>query len=299
MNDQAEEAVNSITDSIVDMVDNTDPQNSAVMNTEEPETEPEAPEAEPEKEPESQSKKTIKWQGKEVEIEPDKEVELLQKGYDYTQKTQELSRLKSELAPIEGLAKQIQSDPKLAQYIAGYFQQKVVEEPKKPQFDDPIEELKWNIKQETIEEVRKSLVQPLQEQNQMMSHKQRLDATRSQVQADPMYQKVQEKIVAYVQSLPPKLQHTTYLQLDQDPDAYQEAYSHFRKQLETNAPPVNTVKKEERAPILESAGKAPEVTGDTKKTERVAKAKAKALSSGDPSALADWLLQSGAIDHLT
>ena len=133
----------------------------------------------------------------------------------------------------------------------------------------------------------------------MLSHKQRLDAMRSQVQADPMYQKVQEKIVEYVQSLPPLLQKTTYLQLDQDPDAYQEAYTHFRKQIETTkVPEVKAVKKEERAPILESAGKAPEVTGDNKKTERIAKAKAKALSSGDPSALADWLLQSGAIDHI-
>lgn len=297
---EVDQAVNSIADSIIDVADNDNPLESSVVRPTKEVEEPveEAPEVPPETPPEPTpiEKKKIKWQGQDVEIEPDKEVEYLQKGYDYTQKTQELSKIKADLAPLEGLAKQINQDPNFAKYLAGYFQQKV----ESPKFDDPIEELKYNIKQETIEEVKKSLVAPLQEQNKQMTIQQAIQRTQAQVMQDPLYNQVQKAMTEYVQSLPPQLQRTTYMQLDQDPNAYIEAYVHFRKQIETKPkPPEPTpVKKEERAPILESAGKAQETAGNAPNKDKVAKLKAKALREGDPQAIADWLVQGGHINHL-
>lgn len=303
MEDQADLAVNAMAENIADMIDNTSPTDSATSRPEPPDDEAPAEQVVEETPPEpvkAVEKRKIKWQGQEVEIEPERETELLQKGFDYTQKTQELSKRLTEIAPLEGLAKQIQSDPNLAQHIAGYFQQ-TVEKKEAPVLDDPLDEFAYKIKQETLKEVSEKLIAPLQEQAKQMTHQQVIARTHAQVASDPLYGEVQSAMVDYIKSLPPSLQRTTYLQLDQDPKAYIESYEHFRKQIETkksttvDMPPV---KREERAPILENAGKAAESTGNAKQSEKIAKLKKNALRDGDPKALADWLQQSGAINHL-
>lgn len=300
MNDQAQAAVDDLADGIIGMLDKTpDTEGATLADVPKEETEvKEVKEVAVEKEPQIE-KKTIKWQGQEVEIDPEKEVELIQKGYDYTQKTQELSRKLNEIAPLEGLAKQLEKDPNLAKHIASYFQQEKPE--KEPSFDDPVEEFKYQTKQEILKEVQEKFVAPLQEQAKIFTHQQALSQVKSTVAADPLYNNVQAAMVDYLKSLPPSLQQVTYMQLDQDPKAYMEAYGHFRKQVETKktAPTeLPEAKKTERAPIVESAGKAPEGVGNPKQTEKVSKLKRKALEEGDPKALADWLNQSGAIDHL-
>jgi len=298
MNDQAQAAVDDLADGIIGMLDKTPDTEGATLADVPKEEVKEVKEVAVEKEPELEKKK-IKWQGQEVEIDPDKEVELIQKGYDYTQKTQELSRKLNEIAPLEGLAKQLEKDPNLAKHIASYFQQEKPE--KEPSFDDPVEEFKYQTKQEILKEVQEKFVAPLQEQAKIFNHQQALSQVKATVAADPLYNNVQAAMVDYVKSLPPSLQQVTYMQLDQDPKAYMEAYGHFRKQVETKktAPTeLPEAQKTERAPIIESAGKAPEVMGNAKQTEKVSKLKRKALEEGDPKALADWLNQSGAIDHL-
>jgi len=306
MNDQAQAAVENLADGIIGMLDKTPDTEGATLADvpkeevkEQPKEVAEAPKEAPKEETPVSEKKKIKWQGQEVEIEPEKEIELIQKGYDYTQKTQELSRKLNEIAPLEGLAKQLEKDPNLAKHIASYFQQEKPE--KEPTFDDPVEEFKYKTKQEILKEVQEKFVAPLQEQAKIYNHQQALNQVKATVAADPLYNEVQAVMVDYVKSLPPALRQVTYLQLDQDPKAYMEAYGHFRKQVETkkSAPTeLPEAKKTERAPILESAGKAPEVMGNAKQAEKVSKLKRKALEEGDPKALADWLNQSGAIDHL-
>ncbi|HRR42835.1 MAG TPA: hypothetical protein P5244_16505, partial [Syntrophales bacterium] len=82
----------------------------------------------------------IKWEGEERELTKDELVELAQKGYDYTRKTQALAERERQLAPLEGIAKTVQSDPAFAAYLRDYFLQKgkpKTEEQPPPKFDDP------------------------------------------------------------------------------------------------------------------------------------------------------------------
>jgi len=127
------------------------------------------------------------------------------------------------------------------------------------------------------------------------------------VQADPDYQKIHGKIVAMVQAQPPAIQQTMWVQLDQDPVAYLQAYEHFKKTIakeekqrqEGPPKPSGGERRETHAPVLETGGVAqPDAVEAKARQERIAKKKAKALRTGDPTVIADWLLSSGAIDHI-
>lgn len=243
----------------------------------------------------------IKWQGQEVELPADEIKKLAQMGFDYTKKTQELADRQAKIAPYEGFVNLFQKDPTLAAEVATLIQQRQnPPEPKKPTFDDPIEQLKWETRQEVMKEVEEKFIKPLGEHQKQLTHQQVINQVKSQVQADPDYAKVQKSIVDYVQSLPPMIQRTTMLQLDQDPNAYLEAFNHFRGKLakpqKTESP--TPVAKTEKAPILESTGQDTPTSGNAEKTQRLTRQKTKALASGDPTAIADWLLKSGSLDNL-
>ena len=299
--------VDGIAGGILDQLENKDPDHSGVAvpreATEEESTPREEPEEETEEAEEAEEpgeepeKYSIKWQGQEQEVTQEQLLDLAQKGFDYTQKTQALAQERDNLAPYQGLANRIKSDPQLASQIAELLSGKTPQqEPEKPRFDDPIEQLKWETKQETLAEVR----QEMQRNLTPLHRQQALNQVKAQVQSDPDYREIHQKIIEMVQSQPPALQKTMYLQLDQDPRSYLEVFQHYKKQMAPGSITLpKPVKKETRAPILESGGMEPaEGIRSKGKAERLSKQKAAALRSGDPLAIADWLQDSGAIDHL-
>jgi hypothetical protein len=245
----------------------------------------------------------IKWEGEDKEVDHAELLELAQKGFDYTRKTQKLAQEKNELSPYIGLANKIKSDPTLAAKISDLLSGKVVDDaPRAPKIvsDDPVEQLKYEMKQEIMAEMESKL----QKTVAPMNKQQALDRVRMQVQADPLFNDVQKDIVAMVQSQPQALQRNLYLQLDQDPSAYLQAFEHFKKIRQSKTGDAvaapKPVSSKTKAPILEAAGNAsaPSSLGRKEQKASMDKKKAKALRSGDTQELANWLLDSGALEHL-
>lgn len=304
--DQVDRQVDGLAGGIMDLMENPNPNTSGIVESKSAETSAETKEETTETAEETEEttseepeKYTIKWQGQEKEVTQAELLDLAQKGFDYTQKTQALATERDQLAPYQGLANLIKSDPvKAAQITAILSGQALQAQPEKKTFDDPIEQLKWETKQEALAELRKEMaanIAPIHRQ-------QALNQVRSQVQADPDYQEVHTKIIEMVKAQPPSIQKAIYLQLDQDPAAYLDAFQHFKQQKAQKpetTPIPKPVKKDTHAPILESGGvEAPAGIEKKAQAERLSKQKAKALREGSTSALADWLKASGAIEHL-
>lgn len=314
-NEQVNATLGQLTDSILEMVDGTPATEAAYVTPPTPQETPPEKVAEPPKVEEPKppqvpepSKVKIKWGGQDVEMTQDELIKNAQMGYDYTQKTQELSKRASEVAPLEGLAKHIKDDPAFAAHIAGYFQKAQPQPPVEQPPDDPIEQLKWETRKEVLAEVEKKFQQVVQP----LSHQQVIQQVKMQVMADPDYQEAHGEIVKYVQALPPAIQRTVALQLDQDPRAYQELFYSKKQEIQQrkqSTPPTETtpaapeppqkVTRTERAPVLEQSGSIPpETSANAEKAKKIAKLKQKAMANGDPAALAEWLLQSGSIDNI-
>jgi hypothetical protein len=303
--DLVDEQLDGIAGGIMDLLDDTDPDSSGVAEvkppdpaaeTEEGETEEEA---EPEAKPDEPEKYTIKWQGQEKEVTQAELLDLAQKGFDYTKKTQTLAEERDQLAPFMGLAKKIQSDPVLASTISAYLSGQPTQEQqaqKPPQFDDPIEQLKWETRQEVMAEVRKELQQAITP----IARQSALDRVKMQVQADPDYREVHQAIVDMVKAQPQAIQKALYFQLDQNPQAYMEPFNQIKQTMAKKPESKPTpVKKETHAPILEAGGVSPpDGIAAKEKAARLSKQKAKALRSGDNFELANWLQESGALEHL-
>lgn len=300
-------------------IDDDEPQQAQAATPEKP---PEAtpppaatpPATTPDPATQQQQRRKIKWQGQDVELEPDKEVELLQKGFDYTQKMQALAAERDLLTPHIGVVKAIQADPDLQRMIAEHLTGRPAEtrrEEKTPQFDDPIEQLKWEIRQDVLKEVEEKHVKPIQAQTQQMTHQQRLSSVKADVQADPLFAEVQQAITANVQAIAqtmgPEIAGNMYRQLDQDPNAYLKAYHSMRpiiaaRKSQSQSPPASggpppanrpePTKREERAPILESANSAPTESEARESNEKL-KSLNKRARAGDYRALGELLLKGG------
>jgi len=256
------------------------PEAEAIMEGKEPEikeqekTEPEkASDPEPEKkEPpkEEKPKRKIKWQGEEVEIEPDKEEELLQKGFDYTKKTQALAAERDLITPHVGLIKAMQADPDLQKHIANYLKGDTKKEAPK-EFDDPIDQLKYETRQEVLKEVEEKFFKPLQQKTENVSREQVINSVLAQVQKDDLYPEVDKAMREYIAELPEVVGRPLFNQLNNDPKSYLETYNKLRKKIadkkqkepekkqaaesaETDKMP-EPVKRETKAPLLESADK--------------------------------------------
>lgn len=280
---------------------------SDVNETNQPESE--VAEEEPkDKEPEQQevketpkevAKRKLKVDGEIIEKTEEEVESLAQMGLDYTKKMQALAEEKRSLSPYEGLIKQLQTDPNLSQHIANYWQKP--EKVETPHFDDPIEQLKYEIKQEVIRETKREI-----EEKVTPLHKQAvLNDVKTRVQSDPDYAVVHKAIIDMVASQPPSLQKNMYLQLDQDPASYLEAFQHFKTQINSlktepknEAKSPEPVKKTERAPILEASNNTP--SEETVKGQRVKldKARARALREGSVDALQEFLITGGFLEHL-
>jgi len=290
----------------MDMMEDKNPNASGVVAmsapeevVEEVEEEVEAEEAPAAAEAPKADKYVIKWKGEDKEVDHSELLELAQKGFDYTEKTQKLAQEKNELSPFIGLANRIKGDPILAAQIAQLMSgQAPVAAPKvvEPVSDDPVEQLKAEIKNELRREMEAKL--------EPMGKQQMLDRVKMQVQSDPHFNEIQQDIVKMIQAQPKALQRNMYLQLDQDPESYLQTFKHFKKIRESNPTVVADVPKptitKTKAPILESAGISSEAPKASVKEKKVVmdKKKAKALRSGDTQELANWLLDSGALEHL-
>jgi hypothetical protein len=260
------------------------------------EQQPEPPKKE-EPPPELSTKRKIKRHGQDIEIDPSQEDSLISMGYDYTQKMQSLAAERDMITPYVGVVKAMQTDPVLAKKIAEHLSG-TPEQPQKQQFDDPIEQLKWETKQEALTEIRKEM----QAQFAPLHRQSALQQVKSQVQADPDYQAVHNAIIEMVNGLPPAIQKTTFLQLDQDPKAYLETFADMKARIKTTPPakqPDATtptpVKREAKAPLLETPGTAPSESGESAAMNTRLKALNKKARNGDRHALGELLLLSGQI----
>jgi len=261
----------------------------------------------PPPEPPVTSKRKIKYQGQDVEVEPDKEVELLQKGFDYTQKMQALANERELLTPHIGIIKAMQSDPTLQRIVAEHLSGKKpeVKEPEKPTFDDPIAELKWEMRQEVMKEVEEKYMKPMKAQTTQMTHQQALNQVRMQAQSDPDFQTIQAGIISNLQhvaeTVGPDAANSLMKQLDQDPNAYMKAFTTMKARLEKNKtttkPPESKplpepVRKTEHAPLLEGGGNSTSET-ETRAADKRNKELNRKARAGDMKALGELLLNGG------
>jgi len=247
-----------------------------------------------------QQKFKIKVDGQEEEVPLEELVARAQMGTHFTKEMQALRERERALSPYEGLVKQLQQDPNLNKHIADYWSHPPQPE-QQPVFDDPIEQLKWETKQETIREFEKVL-QPIREQQRELSRQQIIDKTKAAVMSDPMFRDVHTEIGKYVQSLPRSVGETIFQKLDQDPQAYLEMYQTVRDRLAVQKPNettgIKTTPKEDHAPLLESGGSAPPESAVVEQRTKIDKAKARALRDGKTESLQEFLITGGFLKHL-
>jgi hypothetical protein len=235
----------------------------------------------------------------DLELDPDELKEYVQKGAHYTQEMQALRDKERNLTPYEALIRQLQSDPALSQHIADYFQRGKAAPKAEPQGNlDPIDLLKQEIKRETIQEMQQQFIQPIVHQTAM-------DRVLGQLRTDPEFSQVDKALTDYVLSQPETIRSDMARQIQTNPKAVVELYEWTKKNLlkpkqTTQETPIpDPVKKETKAPILETGGGTePPAPTDAKKREKISKLKAKAIQSGNTEALGDWLLEMGGVDHL-
>lgn len=226
----------------------------------------------------------IKHNGQEVEVSPDDEVALIQKGYDYDYKMAALETERARLQQYNGLVSAIEASPDVRQKVSaalGYAQDASAKTSanETPVFDDPIEQLKWETRQEVMREVEEKFIRPMQQQSQQQTHAQTLNNVRQQVQADPQFKEIQAEIVRTIKALPESVGKNLYSQLDQDPRSYMDMFNTTKERLRIlpvpdkpqakEAIPAPT-KRETKAPLLESGNNdAPSASEQQKQTERI------------------------------
>jgi len=246
---------------------------------------------------------TIKWGGSEIEIGKDDLIKFAQQGYDYTRKTQDLAERERMIAPYEGLFRNIQTDPQFASYLAQYFHNKQAT-PQKPHFDDPLAEMRWDVKQEVLKEVNDLLGKILAP----VVQNQAVQGVRSQAVADPYYRETVAAMQKHLETLPPVTKAAVFQNWDTNPQAFMDAYRHYRQGVVAHAeknkqtPPLNPNpnpgKSVKKAPVLEAAGAHNQTSGDAEKLAKLKKQKTAALRSGDTDAIAAWLEATGMLDNI-
>lgn len=265
-----------------------------VVSFEEAKPAPEEQPPPPEVIPTPPATRTIKHNGQEIQVPVEQEIALIQKGYDYESKRAQLEAERAKLQAYNGLVSAIEASPEIRQKVSqalGYQQQAQAQQ--QPQFDDPIEQLKYEVRQETLREVEAKFIKPIQQQTAQQAHIQTLNNVKQQVQADPFYTAVQGEILRTVQALPPSVAQDLYRKLDQDPSAYMDMYSTIKTRIAAQAAQTQTqniqaqptaapqpAKRETKAPLLESGNNAPEPSSQKAQMEYI-KALEKRSRAGD------------------
>lgn len=233
--------------------------------------------------------KKIKHNGQEVEVPADKEIEYLQKGYDYDFKLAQIDAERTKLAAYNGMVQAIETSPAIRQKVSealGYQPPQAA--PEVPQFDDPIEQLKYETIQATLKAVQEQYIAPMQAQTQQSAHMQHLNSVRQQVQADPQFQEVQTAIMDQIKALPESVGKNLYLQLDQDPNAYIEMFKTVKARLKPTEPQTTPqseapqpTKRETKAPLLETGNTPPPDPSEQQKQQERIKDLTKRSKAGD------------------
>ena len=239
-------------------------------------------------EPPKVEAKKIKHNGQEIEITPDREIELLQKGYDYDFKKQQIEAERAKLQAYQGLVSAIEASPEIKAKVSQALGYQTAQPPvnEQPSFDDPIDQLKWEIRQEVLQEV-KQMAKPLEQQLQMQQQMTVLDRVRAEVQKDPQFNDVQAAIIEQIKAMPESIGRNLYLQLDQDPKAYMEMFQTVKQRLAKPQPQTKAAelpeptKRETRAPILEQGNNAESITAEQKKMDERIKDLQRKSKNGD------------------
>jgi hypothetical protein len=259
----------------------------------------------------------IKHDGQEIEVPETDLIKLAQMGFDYTQKTQRLSERERSLAPFEGIISQIQQDPKLAKVLFDYWQggqlpgQVTPAAPAPIKSDDPVEVLTQQVIERVTAQLAGQLPAQIQQHTAPLSHELNIQRLQQSVMTDPLYAQVQKSLGDMVRALPPSIGQKVFQDLDQNPKVYLEAYQAHREKIVKSLPPTPPVppvvpgqgnpnpivQTRTTAPLLETPGGAAPPAPTEERKKKTAKAKAEALRSGEVGALANWLAESGALDH--
>lgn len=222
--------------------------------------------------------RTIKHNGQEVEVPLDQELALIQKGYNYETKMAQLEAERVKLQSYNGLVSAIEASPEIRQKVSqalGYETQP--QPPTAPQFDDPIEQLKWEVRQDVLKEVKSQFIDPIHQQTAQSQHQIQINNLKQQVQADPQFPQIQAAIIDQIRSLPESVGKDLYQRLDQDPRAYVDMFNTIKSRIGTLTPNQSPAaeatpqptKREVKAPILESGNNAPDTAAQVKVTERI------------------------------
>lgn len=259
---------------------------TAFDESEEPEAEP-APQPTPEPTPEPPRpavEPPSHWPAEQRErfakLDPDSQQWMLDQHRsmvaDYTRKTQQAAEMRKAIA--EEFDKRTQRPPEA--------------KPEQPP-EDPVERIKWEAKQEALAVMQQHREADRAEMAKL-SHQQQLQAVQARVQADPLYQPTMQALEGYIKSQPPAMQPRIFRELDQNPQAYLDAYKHLRGmvvqhlQRQQQPPPATEVERVKKAPVLESsAGDAPKI--DPKEAQRRQIKQQIAKGSVDSSTLGSYL----------
>ena len=212
---------------------------------------------------------------------------------DYTKKAQQVAEYRQQIAQF------------LQQQEAQRQQAQQPKQQERPEFSDPVEELKWEAKEAAKAELQKEFQSRDQRLN-AVQHQMYIEGVKQHFKTDPMYPQVQQLIQEHVKNLPPSVGQDLYRRLDADPRAYAEMYQTVRGRLSQLAQQQpqrqqsqpTAVRRETKAPILESGGGDPGShvsKAKTKQNDIIKRVRTGKASSGD---LGSYLESLGAIDRL-
>lgn len=262
----------------------------------------------------------LKVNGEELELPEDKLVVLAQQGVDYTKKTQALSERARQLDAWSAVIERIQGDPALQARFRALFDEQHQGKPQAPQAQeppaDPIDRLKWEIRQEVLAEVD-AKVKPLAEKPQVLEQAMQLQAFKNELQRDPAYPQAMQLVQQYVANQPPFVRDDLYRRLDSDPRAFMEVYGPARAHALAQAqqaspqPPVATPPEAvptplqrkvvpRETPTLESAGGANTGSLESAKRAQELKTLTKRVKTNQATGtdLVDYLNLSGAFRRM-
>ena len=211
---------------------------SRLQNPDKPKDDAPRPEGDPQKTPEQPPKRKLKnSEGREIELTDAELEQLAWAGVDYTRKTQALQRQFDDLKAFQNIGHASRANPDYARHVLTYGQQAQgqpqAQKPVAQPPEDPIERLKWEIRQDVLQETEK-LLAPVKEGQQAVSkdvqEQMLLTTLKSQ---DPLFEQVYNTgLPLYFKNLPEGMAKREIDRLNHDPDGFLEVYQHVRRHVE-------------------------------------------------------------------
>lgn len=224
-----------------------------------------------------------------------------QRQSDYTRKTQELAEQRKALAALEGLGNILASDPTKAAQIAAIVRgeqmpQQQEQEPQRP--EDPIEAMRWDIKQELLQELAPQL-QNTQAQMQTMAQANAVQQTLAQFQRDPQWNEARAELDSMLAEKVAKegihAGNEYFARLDGDPQFFAQEFGAAKQRVAAKGKAKKPVPKKKGSPRLADTR-----SGNGKKTtkQKARQREISALKSGDADAIFDVVAAGGGFGNL-